>query len=286
MNRLNLVRKEDMPPADDFVLFVSLLSGKGGVGKSILTFNLAERLETLGYRILVVDADFSSGNQHVLANVDCDYGVAQIASGQLSLREAVTNYRDNLDLLVTGSSGPVSQLHDPISAASLMQKLHDQTSDYDFVLIDHASGVSEIAAAIAHASDINLLLLVPELTSIMDAYGLYKFLISIHDRLHCLLLINRVESDDEGDYIHKKFGAIAERFLDNVPGLAGCLPEDKAVRNAVACQRSLAETAEESPILEALTATAIRLVKYLPTGRSFIQSKSINKTTAMADIRR
>ena len=55
--------------------FMSLLSGKGGVGKSVLAFNLADQLAGLGYRVLLVDADFALGSLHVLANLNVTCGL-------------------------------------------------------------------------------------------------------------------------------------------------------------------------------------------------------------------
>ena len=65
---------------------ISILSGKGGVGKTVIAFNLAERLSTAGLRVLLVDCDFACGNSHILANVRPEYGLGNYLAGQLSLK--------------------------------------------------------------------------------------------------------------------------------------------------------------------------------------------------------
>ena len=94
MNRLHLVRNSGVPNPVGTARLISVLSGKGGVGKTMLALNLAERICCLGYRVLLVDADFTAGNIHVLANVQCQVGVEGFVSGKLTLREAITPVND------------------------------------------------------------------------------------------------------------------------------------------------------------------------------------------------
>ncbi|HUV31669.1 MAG TPA: P-loop NTPase [Acidobacteriota bacterium] len=264
---------------------VSVLSGKGGVGKSVLAFNLAERIGSQGNRVLLVDADFSSGNIHILANASCETGVRQFSSGQLSLRDAVVPVLDGVDVLGAGGDGPAEAWQDVQATARLVERLRDQGSHYDVIVVDHSSGVSDPATVIAQGSDLNLLVLVPELTSIADAYGLYKYLLQAGDRMDAFVLVNRTQSDREAEYIHGKFSALAERFLGRAPGLIGYLPEDEAVRKAVASQVPVAVAMPQSPVVQALSELGQELLGLRKSSRTGTQVKAINKTTAAADIR-
>jgi flagellar biosynthesis protein FlhG len=283
-----LSRRTPSPDSSATPQFISVLSGKGGVGKSIIAMNLADLLTRAGYRTLLVDADFSTGDLHILANRTNRFGVAQLLTGDLSLREAVTSAPQSFDLLATSYHADLTDKRSVEATATLMEQLHLQAQGYSFVIIDHGSGVSDQAAVMAHASDLNILVLLPELTSIADAFGLCKHLVSINASLDCRFIVNRVLSAEEADYIRQKFSAVTDRFLGQAPEYLGAIPEDLSVRSAIAAQASLTQAVPESPAATALTNIVNELVGRLAVhGRSprLSFAKTINETTAAADIR-
>ena len=99
------------------------------------------------------------------------------------------------------------------------------------------------------------------------------------------MLINRVEDDQEAQFIWTRFAALAEQFLGRVPALAGSLPEDTAVRQAVASQRALIEVSPESGVVQALTGIVRDLTQGTPPTRSQISTPAINSNPALAEIR-
>ncbi len=270
----------------DGTTFVSVLSGKGGVGKSVLAFNLAERLANSGYRVLVVDADFSTGNIAVLANVEAGYGIQEVVSGQLSLAEAVRPFTPNMDVLASAHTGPVEGFDTASDAANLAANLREQTGAYDAVIMDHSSGISKQATVLASASDVNLLVMVPELTSVADCYGLCKYLYYKNSSIDCRMVVNRTESEDESEYVRTKFSAVADRFLGKIPAFLGFVPEDEVFRRSVAMQRPIATINTQSPALQALNTFADTLGgEFMPSVSSTTNSQTINITTAVADIK-
>ncbi len=264
---------------------ISVLSGKGGVGKSIIAFNLAYQIASLGYRLLLVDADVSSGNLHILTNAVCHSGIKQFASGQLSLGQAVTRVNGQMDILAASDPGPIPELEDVTAWARLMARLREQSSPYHGIIIDHSSGVSNHATVLAHASDLSLLVLVPELTSIADAYGLYKYLIQTNENIDCRLCVNRVQSEQEASYIHQRFGALADRFLGQVPALMCWMFEDPTVAAALAAQKPLAEVDPDGSAVQSLAALGREIVNDLLPSEPAGSMEMIKETTTVADIR-
>ncbi|MBU0983202.1 MAG: P-loop NTPase [candidate division Zixibacteria bacterium] len=261
---------------------ISVLSGKGGVGKSVIAFNLAHQIGLSGRRVLLVDADFSCGNLHILANVAAEYGVMEFATGKLSLAEAVTRCAHSVDLLAAANGGVTNV--DTSLVSTLAARLRHQAGNYDLIILDHGSGVSDPATVLAHASDLNVLVLIPELTSIADCYGLVKYLYNANANIDCRLLVNRVLSDDEAEYVQTKFAATAERFLRRVPGFLGHVPEDIDVRRSVGSQRPVIDINSQALVVQALTrvmpAVTGPAVDTAPVNRI----ETINNEPATADI--
>lgn len=267
---------------------VSLNSGKGGVGKSVLAFNLAQCMAAMGEKVLLVDTDLNFGNLHILANTQCDYGLKEFLREDLTLKEAVTKLDTHLDLLASINDEHVFLEDDIKSLTRLMRNLIKQSSEYKIIIIDQSSGISKLAKLIAHSSDINLMILVPEITSISDCYGLFKSLITADKTLDCRLVINRVESEKEAEYIYGKFCALADRFIQNTPAYSGYISEDILFKKSLSSQLPLSQIEKESIVVHQLAALARKLTnkpnKTL-NSREIIEHKTINKNLAVADIK-
>ena len=288
MRRLRLHSAPLMSRESRSIRMVSVLSGKGGVGKTVVAFNLAERLAASGRRVLLLDCDFACGNTHILANVRPEYGLGNYLAGQLSLKEAVTTVSDNFDLLTATGIGEMIDSGNVSAAAHLAERLQSESRDYDMIVCDHAGGVGDAATVLAHACDVSIVVVLPELMSISDSYGLYKYLSEKNDRIDCRLLVNRAQDADEAHYIHQKFCAMTERFLNRVPGYLGHLMESEDIRKSVAGQRPVADIAPDSAVLSRLGDVIQRLtgvVERHGESRQPLMEASINNEPATADIK-
>ncbi|RKX29874.1 MAG: hypothetical protein DRP47_00620 [Candidatus Zixiibacteriota bacterium] len=288
MNKLEFVRGGESTERWLGTKLVSVISGKGGVGKSVLAYNLAERMVASGVWVLLVDADFCCGNLHILTNQACQHGIIEFATNQLTLEGAKTIVAENLHLLASPTVSANRRLFDPKAASQLLTRLRREGSAYDVIIIDHSSGISEAASAMAQASDLNLITVVPELTSISDGYGLYKHLVESGNAKHCQLLINRTIAAEEAENVRNKIGAITDRFLGRPLDCIGSVPEDRVVRNAVASQIAIAKYDSNSKATRALSTVAQTIVRELFKDRIETVSgneKSVNIEPAVADTR-
>jgi len=267
---------------------VSILSGKGGVGKSVIAYNLAERLSFAGKRILLVDYDLSCGNLHILSNQNLDSGLDEYTSNDNSLNELTLKLSLKLNLLTASRQGLRNTLYNAGNAVKLIQKLCRDAVNYDMIIIDHSSGILESSLAIAHVSDLNIIVVVPELTSISDGYGLFKHLIRINDQALCRLLINRIDQNDEPENIQGKLSVVTEKFLHHSLNPIGWISEDVIVRKAVASQMSITAINEESKTVQEFNKIANSVLNLLfsvePKTLSTHENE-INVNPAVADIR-
>jgi MinD-like ATPase involved in chromosome partitioning or flagellar assembly len=236
----------------------------------------------------VVDADIACGNLHILGNVNPKHGLAEFVDGRVTLADAAQSTADRLFLLPSISDGPADSLSTADVAVQTVKRLRDEGRDFQFIIIDHSSGVSETATLMAHGSDLNILVLIPELTSISDCYGLFKYLLRANSSIDCSLLLNRVESGEEAEFIRAKFSAMADMFLGRVPGYLGAVHESTGFRQAVARQSAVALAAPQDQSLQDLTIISRSLVELLVTplyAAGANQENEINKTPVTADTR-
>ncbi len=282
MNRLNLQRGAEHNNRQAHV--IALMSGKGGVGKSVIAFNLAERMAAQQRRVLLVDADLNCGNQHILANVTAEYGIGHVLQGKLSLREALLNIEPNCSLLASVGAATNENDRDRDIIECLFNREFDINAAFDAVIIDCPSGISPVTAQAARLSEIGLLVVVPELTSIADAYALFKQVTAGRSSAALQLLLNRVADESEAAYLQQKFLALCERFIGAVPGFAGWLPEEPLVRRSVASQQALAAVAPDSQLIQSLEVIARRLT--VSTVAAEPQNRQVNTNPALADIGR
>lgn len=269
-------------------LLISILSGKGGVGKSVIAFNLSSILSQQNRRVLLVDADFTNGNQHILSKCTPKFGVQDFLTGTRSLHQCVTTLTPTLDLLGSKLNSAAVEGYSVTQAAQFTQNLHKQAADYDVVIIDHASGISNPATVIAHGSHINVLVIVPELTSIADGYGLFKYLNDANQSIDCRLFINRVRSTEEPDSIYAKFKTLTEKYLTTAPRFGGGMLEADELPESVAAQRPVVQIARQSHVVQSLMRLGKLLAGSPETNRlaDLTHENTDNyKTAAVADLR-
>ncbi len=229
---------------------VSFLSGKGGVGKTTIAFNLGAALANSGQKTLLVDSDWHFGNLHILCNVAPEFTLADIMANPSFADQAIIPIYENLGLIASPSAGASEIEFNKRDYINWLSRIRALFAPYDFVLLDTPSGLVDLIALAGNASDINLLILNPELTAISDAYGLFKYLVKFNDDITAQLLINRVQNAGESDYIYQKFSVLTERFLDKVPFYAGYLPEDKKLIESIALQRPAFKIDDNCPSVE------------------------------------
>lgn len=237
----------------------AVASGKGGVGKSVIAFNLASYL-ALYNRVLLIDGDFQMGNLHLLANIAPDYGWQSVCMGRVELHDAVKPISNNFDLLASIGGRSDELLPDMQSLATSLKGLKNSVTGYDYVIIDTPSGILPHTNLVLNAVDEVILVTTPELTSISDCYALYKILISNNRHFTASLLVNREDRKEEVEYIYQKFVTITDQFLGRSPAYFGFLGEDPTLVESVARQQGVADFAPNSPAAKHFAAIAEALI--------------------------
>lgn len=262
---------------------IAIASGKGGVGKSVISYNLAQQLSHTS-RVLLIDGDFLTGNLHLLGNVVPKQSWQDNNGETLNIGRKKTGITGNFDLLSSTGTDNDGTLPDIKSLMSLLADLRKLAFDYDYIVFDTASGILPHTNLILYAADEVVLVTTPELTAISDCYALYKVLTNNNCNISPSLLINQEDDTDEVDYIYRKFKAITHRFLNKTPSLFGSLGSGPEMVEAVASQKGLADFAPQSSISLQFKQLAKRLQN--SNAESAINdTEEINFMARVADIR-
>lgn len=216
-------------------LVLAVVSGKGGVGKSMMSVNLAETFRQSGYRTALIDADLGLSNCATLLNEQPDFTVVHWVRGECSLEELP--HKCGGITLVTGSDAPGEVEYHPDDVTdALDQVVQFLSRSHEIVIIDTPAGAGEFSLWALDRADMGLLLLVDEPTAISDVYRFCKYVLSIDPSYPFVSVVNFATDAASAVSVHERFNTILGYFLKRQVPLMGHIPDDKRVKEAVVRQ--------------------------------------------------
>lgn len=260
-NLRKIVRQQRIPRHVSRV--ITITSGKGGVGKSSISVNLAIALSRLGKRIVILDADFGLANIEVMLGIRPIYNLADLIFREKKLSDIITKGPENIGF-ISGGSG-IQELTNLTKdqIIYLIRKLVELDKTVDIVIIDTGAGINDSVLEFIAASSEVLLVATPEPTSITDAYALLKTLNRKTD--FCAedtiikMIANRITPDENGEEIFNKLNIVVTRFLKLRLEYFGQLPLDNTVSKAVIRQRPVICEYPNSSFSKLMTEFAMEL---------------------------
>ncbi len=249
---------------------ISVASGKGGTGKTLLATGLAHALAQEGERVLLCDADLGLSNTAVHLGLDDCGDLAGLLSGEAALSEAVApvlggaDTRGGFDIIAAPSgSGALANLGEA-GAQTLLARLKTAKT-YDRVILDLSAGVDAAVMRFAASSDDVLLVFTPDPAALTDAYAFAKLLRNMTNRLP-QLLVNMAANEAEARRTAEALIATCNAFLKSAPPLLGTVPRDAGALDAVRRQAALLTLYPQNPAAMAVTAAARKLHARLRPG--------------------
>lgn len=222
---------------------IAVTSGKGGVGKTSLSVNLALQFQEQGKRVVILDADFGLANVEIMLGIRPQYNLADLIFNNKSIEEIITEGPMGVGF-ISGGSGVQDLVNlDKEKLKKLIAKLVKLDSLYDVIIIDTGAGIADSVIEFVLSSPEVLLVVTPEPTSITDAYSLLKAVNRKkefnREQKSIKVVANRVESDEEGQEIYEKISVVASKFLNIDMEYLGHIPQDKRLTNAVVEQKPI-----------------------------------------------
>lgn len=211
---------------------IAVTSGKGGVGKTTVSINLAIAMARRGLRTLVFDADMGLGNVHVFAGITPRGTVSDVLEGRAEAEDILSMGPENIHVLCGGSgSAKLADLSFP-AIERLGRELAALGEAFDVMLIDTGAGISaQVTHFLAMADDI-VVVTTPNIAATLDAYGVVKVAreSSMRGRIH--VLVNQVDDEEQGRAVCEKISLCAQRFLQYSPLSMGSLTRDPLVEES------------------------------------------------------
>ncbi|MDR3275978.1 MAG: MinD/ParA family protein [Treponema sp.] len=217
---------------------ITVTSGKGGVGKTNVSVNMALAYARLGKRVVVMDADLGLANVNVMLNMIPKWNLYHVIRKQKTMKEIMVDTEYGISI-VAGASG-----FSKIANLSLEERQSfinelDSLSNADIIIIDSGAGVSDNVLDFVAAADDAVIVTTPEPTAITDAYGIIKIIATEIDSLNMglKLVVNRVKSYAEARKVADRMTSIAGQFLNLKVEYLGCIFDDPTVSQAVLRQK-------------------------------------------------
>jgi len=207
---------------------ITIVSGKGGVGKSNITVFLARALAMRGKKVLVFDGDVGLANLHILLGILPKATLTQYIKNACPVQNLIHKVSENIDL-IPGGSGDVSPNSD---LRKIIGELTEVSQNYDYLLIDGGAGIAENTIRLSISSGEVLLIATPDPTSLADAYATLKVLVS-RGQKNISLLINMAQNIEETELVKNKLTMMAQKFIGFNLNFVGFLPKSEKLATLI-----------------------------------------------------
>jgi len=258
---------DEAPVATRHASVIAITSGKGGVGKTNISVNLAIRLAAAGKSVVLLDADLGLANADVLCNIDLPANLSHVIARRKELSDVLVSAPGGFSL-IGGASG-LARMADLTDAdrQRIVNAMAELEARADVILIDTGAGISPNVLAFTRAADHVLVVTTPEPTAITDAYAVVK-VISRADKAkpyaetmerRLSLLVNQARNENEARVVHDRIAKVARQFLGVSVFDAGYIPADEQVSAAVRKRSPFVLSAPKCAASHAVSQLAIRL---------------------------
>ena len=244
---------------------ITVTSGKGGVGKSSISLNLAISMSRMGKRVILLDADFGLANIEVMLGIRPKANLADLMFRGKDLKDIIVDGPEGIRFISGGSGIQELARMNRDQCIYLTKKLVELDELADVIIIDTGAGISDSVLEFVASSNEVLLVATPEPTSITDAYALLKALNRKSEfsksSTTIKMIANRVRNADEGrNVLYENMKNVVNRFLNISLEFLGSIPQDDLVQKAVMRQTPVTVGAPNSPASKALEAMAKELL--------------------------
>jgi flagellar biosynthesis protein FlhG len=216
---------------------IAVTSGKGGVGKTNISINLALALADRDKSVILMDADLGLANIDVLLNLKPLRNLSHVIEGECELKDILIDGPNNIRIIPASSGIKMMNQLTPAQNAGLIHAFDDLEKSTDVLIVDTSGGLSDSVVRFCSAAQDILVVVCNDPASIADAYALIKTLHRDHRVQRFQIVVNKVQSDAEGCALFERLRSVTEQFLDVILNLKVIIPQDDNMLRAVRQRR-------------------------------------------------
>lgn len=242
---------------------ITITGGKGGVGKTNISLNLALCLSKLGPKVCLFDADLGLANINILLGLYPEYNLEDVILNKKSLQEIIINTYQGVDI-IPGSSGVEKIANLEQNNLNRLIQSFSELEQYDFFIFDTSSGISKSVISFCLAASEVVLIITPEPTSLTDAYALLKVLCFNEFDGSARVVVNQCKNTTVAKHTYNKFKEVVQKYLSvNIVPL-GIVVQDNKFPEAVKRQQPLITLYPETSASKCFKVMASRLIANVP----------------------
>lgn len=223
------------------VRVIAVASGKGGVGKTNITVNLAIALASQGKDVTIMDADLGLANIDVILGLHSKQNLSHVINGECDLEEIMLEGPGGIKIIPASSGIQNMAELTPTQHASLVSAFSELSHNIDILLVDTAAGISDSVISFSTAAQDIIVVVCDEPASITDAYALIKLLSKDHGIFRFHILANMVSGPQQAREVYDKLSKVSDRFLDVALEYLGHVPYDENLTKAIKRQKAVVE---------------------------------------------
>ncbi len=237
---LSLINNAKLKALAQPVQVIAVTGGKGGVGKTSVSVNLATALATRK-RVVLLDGDLGLANADVFLGLSPRYTLAHVISGERTLDEVLIQAPQGFQVVPAASGAADLATMGATEHLGLVRAFSSLAAQVEVLIIDTAAGIAQGVLQFAQAAQQILVVICDEPASLTDGYALIKVLSRNHGVGRFRVLTNRVRGSGAGRELFERFERVTTRFLDVVLEFAGEIPEDEYLHRSVREQRPVCD---------------------------------------------